>query len=362
MTDLGIVQDGIRYIPSKVAARAVGLSPDYVSRFCRAGDVRAIRQRHGWYVDEKSLAAFVADQARRREEYNRTLSEAVTQQFQRAKETAAASVTIAPHPDLKKFVADTKRRAARTSRAIATTALVFAVFFSSAFAFEAVAPQAPAISAAFRNNVAGVQTQLATSAASFPWLDHLATNLYNALCPIFTNCQLQLATSKSPLREIPNRAATQATTSASLLTYVRPPVAGEKNIERVPATSTPSIPARSIIIERVVEKETLVASGISEQTLTDRLTALEAKIGTRISAIISPPPFPQQIGGNGNGGGFYSAPPPTAQRIDQLTNTTVNSPAITGGTISNATISGGSVTATDFSGVLAITKGAKPGS
>src|ERR1700682_1543964 len=110
MSDVGIVQDGVRYIPSKVAARAVGLSPDYVSRFCRDGAVRAIRQRDGWYVDENSLAAFVVEQAKQREEYNRKLSEAVRLEAQRAKETAEAALSIAPHPDLQEFVADTRHR------------------------------------------------------------------------------------------------------------------------------------------------------------------------------------------------------------------------------------------------------------
>jgi hypothetical protein len=35
------IQDSIRYVPSKVAAKRVGLAPDYISRFFRDGLIGA---------------------------------------------------------------------------------------------------------------------------------------------------------------------------------------------------------------------------------------------------------------------------------------------------------------------------------
>jgi hypothetical protein len=41
MAENEFVQDSIRYISSKAAAKRVGLSSDYISRFCRDGLVMA---------------------------------------------------------------------------------------------------------------------------------------------------------------------------------------------------------------------------------------------------------------------------------------------------------------------------------
>jgi hypothetical protein len=36
------IQDGIRHLPSKELAKSVGLSPQYLTRFCREGRVAAV--------------------------------------------------------------------------------------------------------------------------------------------------------------------------------------------------------------------------------------------------------------------------------------------------------------------------------
>jgi len=62
MTTFELIQDGIRYVPSKVAAKIVDLSPDYISRMCREGQVVGVWHKGAWYVEEKSLAATLAAQ------------------------------------------------------------------------------------------------------------------------------------------------------------------------------------------------------------------------------------------------------------------------------------------------------------
>ncbi len=37
-----LIQDGIRYVPTKAIAKEVGLSPRYLTDFCRDGRVTAV--------------------------------------------------------------------------------------------------------------------------------------------------------------------------------------------------------------------------------------------------------------------------------------------------------------------------------
>ena len=46
------IQDGIRYVPTKAIAKSVGLSPDYLTRFCRERAVAAVFHKGAWYVNE----------------------------------------------------------------------------------------------------------------------------------------------------------------------------------------------------------------------------------------------------------------------------------------------------------------------
>jgi hypothetical protein len=89
------------------------------------------------------------------------------------------------------------------------------------------------------------------------------------------------------------------------------------------------------VIERVVQQP--VAGSVSEQSLSARLTSLKDDLLMRIAAVASAPIV-------------FSGPAPStpistasfapSQRIDSLTNTSINTPTITGGSISGATVSG----------------------
>jgi hypothetical protein len=71
------------------------------------------------------------------------------------------------------------------------------------------------------------------------------------------------------------------------------------------------------------------------------LAAFEARIDAKIAALISPPPFPQQVAASGVPAP-YGAPPSFSARIDNLDGVTITNATIIGGSISGTTGAGGS--------------------
>jgi hypothetical protein len=132
------VQDGIRYIPTKVAAKAVGLSPRYLVEFCRGGKIAAIWHKGAWYVQETSLRAYLDKCTREQEEYNRKLSEDAKREI----EENARRAALAERRRLQQIRSD-RRRGQRIK--ILTSALAALTFFgvalSGALAFQNIAPQ-----------------------------------------------------------------------------------------------------------------------------------------------------------------------------------------------------------------------------
>ncbi|WP_424363074.1 immunoglobulin-like domain-containing protein [Methylocystis parvus] len=120
-----------------------------------------------------------------------------------------------------------------------------------------------------------------------------------------------------PAAASPAAAATPGTAPAPVQTVITQPV-----IER--------------IIERVVPQG---GASISTETLAAILADFERSISSRIGPL-NPLPvvIPAQVAASGNPGTYAFFP--ASQRIDQLTNTMISTPTITGGTISNASISG----------------------
>jgi hypothetical protein len=62
MSSRKVVIDGVTYIRSRDAARAVNLALDYVSRLARQGAIAGKRVSGIWYVELTSLKHFVAEQ------------------------------------------------------------------------------------------------------------------------------------------------------------------------------------------------------------------------------------------------------------------------------------------------------------
>jgi len=62
-----MIIDGVTYIRSRDAARAVNLALDYVSRLARDDEIAGTRVGGIWFVDPKSLQAFIAEQGRQKQ-------------------------------------------------------------------------------------------------------------------------------------------------------------------------------------------------------------------------------------------------------------------------------------------------------
>lgn len=202
------IQDGICYVPSKVAAKRVGLSPDYISRFCRQRAVIATWHRSMWYVNEASLDAFLAQQAQEREENNRKLAEEARQEAERAR---AAPSTRAPHPNLRAYTRTIARDRVQKVLAKTLATITLVVSLGSAFAltndrdaFSAFNEGAASARASLTRNIGSgrdvAETQLAAAASSLSWLDALGEKLFQTLCPLFNDC---------PPAEFASAAATQ---------------------------------------------------------------------------------------------------------------------------------------------------------
>jgi hypothetical protein len=153
-------------------------------------------------------------------------------------------------------------------------------------------------------------------------------------------------------------AAAAATQIASSNPFFDPSASPVTPADPTPAFSSP--PPQTVINQPVVERiiERVVPqgnAGISADKLTAILTDFGKSIEARLAAINPPKAdIPQQIAAAGNAGvsGFF----PASQRIDQLSNTAINAPTITGGAISGASSVGASSGAFDAlsAGTLAL--------
>jgi hypothetical protein len=67
MSSRKVLINGVTYIRSRDAARAVNLALDYVSRLARRGAIARTRVSGIWFIDLASLKKFIADQERQKE-------------------------------------------------------------------------------------------------------------------------------------------------------------------------------------------------------------------------------------------------------------------------------------------------------
>jgi hypothetical protein len=67
MSSRKVIIDGVTYIRSRDAARAVNLALDYVSRLARHGAIAGERVEGIWFVDLTSLRKFIDEQERQKE-------------------------------------------------------------------------------------------------------------------------------------------------------------------------------------------------------------------------------------------------------------------------------------------------------
>ena len=71
-----ITIDGTRFVAARQAASLVGMSPDYLTRWCREGLVKARRITSGiWFVNLQSLQQHLAEREARKAEWRAELSQ-----------------------------------------------------------------------------------------------------------------------------------------------------------------------------------------------------------------------------------------------------------------------------------------------
>jgi hypothetical protein len=75
MSSRKVVIDGVTYVRSRDAGRAVSLAPDYVSRLARAGLIDGKFVDGLWFVNLASLKEFIAEQERHKEHWRAHLAQ-----------------------------------------------------------------------------------------------------------------------------------------------------------------------------------------------------------------------------------------------------------------------------------------------
>jgi len=270
------VQDGIRYVPTKSIAKTVDLSADYLTRFCREGKVAAVFHKGAWYVSEASLTTFLADEARRREEQNRKLSEEAKQEVERVR--AAQVAAMAPAAI---HLAPTIRRSAQPASLIIGAISFLISLAGVGLAFEMIAPPNSITRANFKTNIAEIFQTLTSgmvsrahdqlaAASSLPWLDTFADALYRTVCPILRDCPREEFVA-APQPHLQQKAT--ATSSPSQ-----------------PAVATPQTVQQTVInnpvIERIRETVRTVTDASTYTAYVDaRITALSDTLVRRIGAM-----------------------------------------------------------------------------
>jgi len=244
------VQDGIRYVPTKAIAKSVDLSPDYLTRFCREGKVAAVFHKGAWYVSEASLTTFLADEARRRDEQNRKLSEEAKQEVERLR--AAQLAAIAPVASTKPT--PTMRRTTQPASLLIGTIAFLISLAGVGLAFEVIAPPNSIARENLKSNFAPTQQQLA-AVSSLPWFDSFADTLFRTICPIFRDCPRD-AMAAAPQPRV------QITTATTIDTQQLPP---KNNLATESATSSPAI--RTTSPQKNSEPTTVITQPVIERVI-----------------------------------------------------------------------------------------------
>jgi len=99
-----------KYIPTRDAAHAADLHPDYVARLAREGKIRAKRLGRKWHVETDSLTAFVRAQAGETARRNEELKHKRVHEYRKSKmprQEGLSSQIIAP--EAREAIADAVR-------------------------------------------------------------------------------------------------------------------------------------------------------------------------------------------------------------------------------------------------------------
>lgn len=307
MDSASLVRNGITYITAKAAAPAVGITADYITKLCRKGAIDALLVGNTWYVDQASVAAFVAHKEATKKEHAARSARQIRDATRRAEEIARVKVeeTRAPqHP-----------RPAHTNPAFAfcvATIVLLVAMSAGTFALSSSKQKSQILVAAVTTLPTPINGKL----------DRAAISVFEFFCPFFSACGAESAVAFEPA-------------SPRTLTAQRPlPVSATSMPERI------AQPPQATIIERVIERTlTLVqfaSAGIAEQLLDARLAALEASFTGRIDRLVyqgdrQAESLADKFADGIGGGGF--------DNID-ITDSTFAGGSISGAALSDVTFSG----------------------
>lgn len=208
---------------------------------------------------------------------------------------------------------------ARTARALSISTLSVGLIIGAGVAFVRFAPLS-------EQTQAIAETASAAASSLFDDVGAFIGNIFRPNTLATANTPSENWSSQPQVRT----AAASAEPTTDTATSSEPSTVQSKALTQSPASSddaTASSLAVSIvpsshpgrvlgasrevhIVEHIYDPLPIIPSITSAD-----LTALESRVNRRIDNILSPPPFPQNIGGNGSGI-TYSAPP-AAQRIDR---------------------------------------------
>ena len=208
-----LVIDGIAYIRSRDAARAVSLTPDYITSLARGASHRRIRVEGLWYVSLASLHKFVAEQERQKEIWRAHLAkQRREEQRPRRSSVGACRLTYAAPRTQRSFQNYICARATHASL-VSTSLLVVCLLIGRASHLKYLrrrnrsrAQSSPSdhfpsrplyVCDSHRSATSPSQRKAATRRRIvLPWLDAFAGRLYRAICPYFSDCEM-LATNSA---------------------------------------------------------------------------------------------------------------------------------------------------------------------
>ena len=227
-------------------------------------------------------------------------------------------------------------RPRRRSRGRVIALWLFALGLTASLSFVLISGAAEKQLTITRANLA------AAASPPLSFLDRTISALYRAVCPYFTDCQepgvefVRTDTLATPPAEPENKPEQSTYTST---TSVPPPPATEPiRHDPEPQQVVRQAVLNQPVIERIVERQRVVTEGgVTEMTLADRLNQMENKLRSLI--------FSQSSQQSAQTSAVYNEVA-LSQRIDNLSNTTIQNPTITGGSISGTSITGASVVGT----------------
>src|SRR3989344_1460341 len=169
------------------------------------------------------------------------------------------------------------------------------------------------------------------------------TDIWNTTTNYFSNLWNNLTEPRSDLKA-PQGQTLVPTSAPQPPKPIAPPVAPKpvatpkQPTTSNPITKTPTPSPQQLVVERTVER---VLSGLTSADLESRIEQLRNELVAKIGSVSTQ--------SQSNYSNNFQAIALT-NKIDQLTNTILTTPAITGGTITNASITGGTISGTTISG------------